>query len=190
MRSYPDRHMRSYADTYADGQTLREQAERGNDLRARVPPVRNARGYSKDQFRIDPEAGTVTCPAGHTAPIRPQRRGGQARFGDLCRDCPLRAACTTARGGRVISIHPQEAELQQAKARQRDPDWQQAYRTHRPIEERKISHFTRRPWGGRKARCRGQARILTDVLTRAGVINLARLAILGLQHGPGGWAIP
>jgi hypothetical protein len=89
----------------------------------------------------------------------------------------------------VISIHSHEAVLQQAKARQRDPDWQQAYRTHRPIVERKISHFTRRPWGGRKARCRGQARILTDVLTRAGVINLARLATLGLQHGPGGWAI-
>jgi len=179
-----------YGDSaYADGQTLREQAERGNDLRAKVPPVRNSRGYSKDQFTIDPQAGTVTCPARHTVPIRPQRRGGQARFGDLCRSCPLRAACTTARAGRVISIHPQEAALQHAKARQRDPDWQQAYRTHRPIVERKISHFTRRPWGGRKARCRGQARILTDVLTRAGVINLARLATLGLQHGPRGWAI-
>jgi hypothetical protein len=179
-----------YGDSaYADGQTLREQAERGNDLRAKVPPVRNSRGYSKDQFTIDPQAGTVTCPARHTVPIRPQRCGGQARFGDLCRSCPLRAACTTARAGRVISIHPQEAALQHAKARQRDPDWQQAYRTHRPIVERKISHFTRRPWGGRKARCRGQARILTDVLTRAGVINLARLATLGLQHGPRGWAI-
>lgn len=179
-----------YGDSaYADGRTLREQAERGNDLRAKVPPVRNSRGYSKDQFRIDPEAGTVGCPAGHTVPIRPQRRGGQARFSDLCRDCPLRAACTTARGGRVISINPHEAELQHAKARQREPDWQQAYRAHRPIVERKISHFTRRPWGGRKARCRGQARILTDILTRAGAINLARLAILGLQHGPGGWAI-
>ena len=179
-----------YGDSaYADAQTLREQAASGNDLRAKVPPVRNSRGYSKDQFRIDPEAGTVGCPAGHTVPIRPQRRGGQARFGDLCRDCPLRTACTTARRGRVISIHPDEATLQQAKARQRDPDWQLAYRTHRPIVERKISHFTRRPWGGRKARCRGQARILTDVLTRAGAINLARLATLGLRHGPGGWAI-
>ena len=179
-----------YGDSaYADAQTLLEQAAGGNDLRAKVPPVRNSRGYSKDQFRIDPEAGTVGCPAGHTVPIRPQRRGGQARFGDLCRDCPLRTACTTARRGRVISIHPDEATLQQAKARQRDPDWQLAYRTHRPIVERKISHFTRRPWGGRKARCRGQARILTDVLTRAGAINLARLATLGLRHGPGGWAI-
>jgi len=55
--------------------------------------------------------------------------------------------------------------------------------------ERTISHFTRRPWGGRKARCRGKKRILTDLLTRAGALNLARLAILGLHQGPDGWAI-
>lgn len=179
-----------YGDSaYADGQTLHTRAERGHDLRVRVPPVRNAHGYSKDLFVIDIEAGTVTCPARHTVAIRPLRRGGQARFSALCTGCPLRPACTTARGGRVISIHPREAALQQAKTRQRDPDWQQAYRTHRPTVERKISHFTRRPWGGRKARCRGQARILTDMLTRAGAVNLARLAVLGLHHTANGWAI-
>lgn len=180
-----------YGDSaYADGQTLAGQAERGNQMHAKVPPVRNSHGYSKDQFTIDPDAGTVTCPAQHTVPIRSASRGGgQARFGQLCAGCPLRTACTKARGGRVISIHPHEAVLQHAKARQRDPAWQAAYRTHRPIVERKIAHFTRRPWGGRKARCRGQARILTDVLTRAGAINLARLAALGLHHSHNGWAI-
>jgi transposase len=178
-----------YGDSaYADGQTLHEQAEAGNDLHAKVPPVRNSHGYSKDNFVIDPQAGTVGCPAGHTAPIRPLRRGGQARFGQWCGDCPLRGACTKARTGRVVTIHPHEADLQRAKTRQRDPGWQQAYRTHRPVVERKISHFTRRPWGGRKARCRGQARILTDVLTRAGALNLARLATLGLGFEPTGWA--
>jgi hypothetical protein len=45
------------------------------------------------------------------------------------------------------------------------------------------------PWGGRKARCRGQKRILTDILARAGAINLARLATLGLHHEATGWAI-
>jgi hypothetical protein len=89
----------------------------------------------------------------------------------------------------VISIHPHEAALQHARIRQRDPSWQQDYRQHRPIVERKISHFTHRPWGGRKARCRGQKRILTDILTRAGAINLGRLATVGLHQGPTGWAI-
>ena len=178
-----------YGDSaYADGATLQQQAARGHDMRTKVPPVRNANGYSKDQFTIDLAAGTVTCPADHTVAIRSSRRRF-ARFGQLCHACPLRAECTTARRGRVISIHPHEAALQDAKARQRDPAWQQDYRQHRPVVERKISHFTRRPWGGRKARCRGHKRILTDILARAGAINLARLAALGLHHRPTGWAI-
>jgi Transposase DDE domain/Transposase domain (DUF772) len=178
-----------YGDSaYADGATLEQQAARGHDMRTKVPPVRNANGYSKDQFSVDLAAGTVTCPADHTVAIRSGRRR-LARFGQLCQPCPLRAACTTARRGRVISIHPHEAALQHAKTRQQDPVWQQDYRAHRPIVERKISHFTRRPWGARKARCRGQKRILTDILTRASAVNLARLATLGLHYGTGGWAI-
>jgi Transposase DDE domain len=179
-----------YGDSaYADGATLEEQAARGHDMRTKVPPVRNTNGYSKDRFTIDMAAGTVTCPAHHTVSIRANLRHRVARFGALCQSCPLRGDCTKSRRGRVISIHPQEAALQHAKARQHDPVWQQDYRTHRPVVERKISHFTRRPWGGRKARCRGRARILTDILTRASAINLARLATLGLHHRPTGWAI-
>jgi DDE family transposase len=178
-----------YGDSaYADGATLDEQTARGHDMRTKVPPVRNANGYSKDQFSVDLAAGTVTCPADHTVAIHSGRRR-LARFGQFCHSCPLRAHCTKARRGRVISIHPHEAALQHAKARQQDPAWQQDYRANRPVVERKISHFTRRPWGARKARCRGQKRILTDILTRASAINLARLATLGLHHGPTGWAI-
>ena len=179
-----------YGDSaYANGATLEQQAQRGHDVRTKVPPVRNANGYSKDRFTIDLAAGTVTCPAQHTVAIRSGLRHRVARFGALCTSCPLRAQCTKDRRGRVISIHPHEAALQHAKARQQDPAWQQDYRANRPIVERKISHFTRRPWGGRKARCRGKKRILTDILTRASALNLARLATLGLHHGPDGWAI-
>jgi hypothetical protein len=179
-----------YGDSaYADGATLSEQTQRGHDMRAKVPPVRNANGYSKDRFRIDLAAGAVTCPAEHTVAISTGRRQRVARFGAFCRACPLRAECTKASRGRVITIHAHEAALQHAKARQRDQDWQADYRTYRPVVERKISHFTRRPWGGRKARCRGQKRILTDILARAAAINLARLATLGLHPDPEGWAI-
>jgi hypothetical protein len=175
---------------YADGATLDRLAEAGHEVFAKVPPVRNSKGYSKDQFSIDPHAGTATCPARHTVAIRARRGGGgQARFKQWCAGCSLRAACTTSRSGRVITIHPHEARLQRAKAAQRDPAWQQTYRTTRPTVERKIAHFTRREWGGRKARCRGRARILTDVITRAGAVNLASLAVRGLHFTPTGWAI-
>ena len=174
---------------YADGASLQRLTEAGHDVHTKVPPVRNANGFSKDRFVIDTHAGTVTCPARHTVPIRPQRRGGQARFGELCRSCPLRAACTKSRSGRVIAIHQHEATLQRAKTAQRDPQRQQAYRQTRPLVERKISHFTHRTWGARRARCRGTARILTDVVHRAAAVNLARLAALGLHATPTGWAI-
>jgi hypothetical protein len=66
---------------YADGATLDKLAEAGHEVFAKVPPVRNSKGYSKDEFTIDPAAATVRCPAGHTAPIRARRGGGgQARF--------------------------------------------------------------------------------------------------------------
>jgi hypothetical protein len=61
---------------YADGATLDRLAEARHEVFAKVPPVRNAKGYSKDEFTIDTDAGTVDCPAGHTAPIRARRGGG------------------------------------------------------------------------------------------------------------------
>jgi transposase-like protein DUF772/DDE family transposase len=125
-----------YGDSaYADGATLDEQTQRGHDMRTKVPPVRNANGYSKDRFTIDLAAGTVTCPAHHTVAIGDGRRHRSARFGALCQSCPLRAGCTKARRGRVISIHPHESALQHTKARQKDPAWQEDYRTYRPVVE-------------------------------------------------------
>jgi hypothetical protein len=98
-----------YGDSaYAGGATLQEQTARGHDMPVKVPPVRNANGYSKDRFTIDLTAGTVTCPADHTVASRAALRHRVARFGALCQSCPLQAGCTKARRGRVISIHPQD----------------------------------------------------------------------------------
>jgi transposase len=176
---------------YGDAATRAGLDEQGFTVTAKCPPARNAAGrFSKDQFTVDLQAGTVTCPAGQTAVITPAARGGKASFRPWCCACPLRPACTAAKRGRTITIHPHEAVLQRARAAQHDPAWQQRYRTGRPIVERKIAHFTRRAWGGRRARTRGLARITTDLLTRAAALNWARLAILGLDHDQTGWALP
>jgi IS5 family transposase len=176
---------------YGDAATRNGLEEQGFTVVAKCPPARNSGGrFTKDQFAIDPRAGTVTCPAGQTAAIVPAARGGRASFRPWCAACPLRSACTASRRGRTIAIHPLEEVLQRARQRQREPDWQEQYRTDRPVVERKISHFTRRAWGGRKARTRGLRRIATDLDTRAGALNWARLAVLGLQHHTGGWALP
>lgn len=173
---------------YADGATLARFAATQREIITKVPPVRNANGYSKDVFTIDTHEGTVTCPARHTVPILRGRSGARASFAPHCSGCPLRIACTTSQRGRVVSIHEHEQVLQAAKARQRDPEFKATYRATRPTVERKIAHFVRRPWGGRKARCRGIKRIRTDVDTRAGALNLARMARLRLFRSPLGWA--
>jgi hypothetical protein len=146
--------------------------------------------FAKDQFRIDLQAGTVTCPARVTVAIRPARRGGgRARFGVACSVCPLRDACTTSSRGRVVAIHPYEAELTAARIRQRDPAWRADYRATRPKVERKLGHLLRRRHGGRRARVRGLVRIAQDFRLLAGAVNLARFATLGLHSTADGWQI-
>jgi IS5 family transposase len=176
---------------YGDAATRAGLEAQGFTVVAKCPPARNSGGrFPKDRFTVDLDQATVTCPAGQTAAIVPAAGGGgRASFRPWCATCPLRPACTAARRGRTIAIHPHEAVLQRARAAQRDPAWQQRYKTDRPIVERKISHYTRRAWGGRRARTRGLARVTTDLLTRAAALNWARLAVLGLDHDQSGWAL-
>jgi Transposase DDE domain len=146
--------------------------------------------FAKDQFRIDLAAGTVTCPARVTAPILPASRGGgRARFGTACSVCPLRQTCTTSIRGRVVAIHPQEAELAAARTRQRDPAWLADYRATRPKVERKLAHLLRRRHGGRRARVRGLVRVAQDFKLLAAAVNLARFATLGLYSTANGWQV-
>ncbi len=158
-------------------------------VKAQLPTAPGGR-FAKDQFRLDLQAGTVTCPARVTVRIRPARRGGGwARFGPACSVCPLRQACTTSARGRVVAIHPQEADLAAARARQRDPAWLADYRATRPKVERKLAHLMRHRHGGRRARMRGTAKIDADFNLLAAAHNLARLALRGLRSTITGWAV-
>jgi len=158
-------------------------------VKAQLPTVPGGR-FAKDQFRIDLQAGTVTCPARVTVAIVPVRRGGgRARFGVACSVCPLRNGCTSSVGGRVVAIHPHEASLAAARSRQRDPAWLADYRAHRPKVERKLAHLLRRRHGGRRARVRGLVRVTQDFKLLAAAVNLARFATLGLRSTPSGWQV-
>ena len=179
-----------YGDcAYADGDTLDGLEGQGFEVRAKVPPAANKQGrFSKDDFSLDVEDGTVTCPAGQVTQIRfHDDGGGIASFGKACAACPLAGQCTTNKGGRTITIHPHEEVLQAHKAEQQDPDWQDDYKANRPKVERKIGHLTRKQWGGRKARTRGVLRVITDVVTRAAAVNLGRLHVLGVHWDGAAW---
>lgn len=181
-----------YGDTaYGTGPLLTQLHEAGAVAMLKVRgPAAPGGHFPKDQFAIDRDAGTVTCPAGVVAPLREQRRGLRvAAFTTACATCPLAPRCTTSPRGRLITVGPHEAHLTAARTRQRDPAWRVAYRATRPTVERKLGHLMRRRHGGRRARMRGHQRIAQDWAWLAAAANLARLAVLGVAHCGGAWTV-
>jgi len=179
-----------YGDAaYGTGEFLNHLEQQGIDSGCKTQqPTNRGNLFAKSHFQIDLDAGTVTCPAGHLAPIRRNGAGeGLARFGGACADCPLRPQCTESSRGRSIRVGPHERLLAEARQRQQDPDWKADYRATRPKVERKFGHLMRRRHGGRRARVRGQTKVDADFNLLAAAQNLARLAVLGIQWTNLGW---
>jgi hypothetical protein len=148
------------------------------------PPSAKAGMFSQDAFTIDTEAQTVRCPAGLQVALRQQKDGsGLAEFGQSCAVCPMRNQCTTSPSGRTVRTHPKHKTLSRARTHQRDASWKANYRATRPKVERKIAHMMRRKHGGRRARVRGRLRVAQDFSLLAAVVNLARLAAIGVTLG-------
>ena len=181
-----------YGDNaYGTGPMHERLEQAGIESKCKTQQPANSGGrFSKNEFDIDLEQDSVTCPAGNTAPIRRGTNGaGTASFGPACAGCPLREQCTTAAAGRNISVGVYEEQLAAARARQQHPDWVSDYRATRPKVERKIGHLMRRKHGARRARVRGQVKAAADFALLAAAVNLARLAVLAVASAPGsGWA--
>ena len=182
-----------YGDaSYGTAAILEKLESAGIEANVKVQaPAARTGCYSQDAFAIDLAAGTAECPQrivvrlkilGTTQPMR-------ADFTAHCPDCPQREKCTTSERGRVLSIHPSIEQLRAARARQRSPEWKRDYKATRPKVERKIAHLMRRRHGGRRARVRGSLRIGHDFALLAAAANLARLAVLGVGHRDGRWAM-
>jgi hypothetical protein len=106
---------------------------RGVTLHAKPWTTRNGEHFPKHAFTIRLAEGVVECPAHQTAPILPGRSTVQFAAG-ICRACTLCAACTTAAVGRSISLHPQEALLQELRAKMRSPDGRADLRHRTTVE--------------------------------------------------------
>ena len=144
-------------------------------------------GFTVDDFTVDEQSGTVSCPAGNT---RPLSRTRVASFGVLCRGCPLRERCTTSSSGRRIVLHQREHLLHQARHDwAADPELRDRYRTFRPNVERVISQPASR--GGRrlKPRYRGTAKNNAWLTRRIAGLDLRNLLSRGLTRTAGVWAL-
>jgi Transposase DDE domain/Transposase domain (DUF772) len=172
---------------YGSGEFRAHLAVEGKQAVINPTPLSTAipGGFSIDDFDIDLEKHTVTCPEGITVAIN---KYDQARFGANCKKCPLRFKCTNASKGRVIRIHPQHRFLAQARGQATTAEFQDEYRRWRPMVERTLAWLTRGTC--RKVRYRGIKRNQLWWSHRCAAVNLARLINLGLTSTPqGGWAI-
>ena len=183
---------------YGDGDTRQAFADAGRTLTARVPGRPNRKHFPKEDFHIDLEAGTCTCPAGNvTRRIRPSGtrtaatgRTHQLRAfqfdGAVCGVCPLRTQCVAAAPGtgRTVQLHPQEALLQQARALQQSEAFGE-YRQRRVVVEHRLARLVQ--LGIRQSRYFGCAKTKFQLYLAATVANLTLVAAkVGLPADTGG----
>jgi len=170
---------------YGSGETLARLRDAGHDAAVKPHPTHRAvpGGFERDDFVIDHEARTVTCPAGHVVAIT---KSANAIFDHRCAQCPLRSRCTNATRGRTIHVGPHDAELVESRRAWRDGDFKLDYQKHRPMVERSIAWLVRDHY--RRVRFRGVTKNQLGLSTRVAAINLRRLINLGLTF-EGTWTL-
>ena len=173
---------------YGDGATRQAFVNAGRTLVAKVPGRPNKAYFPKEDFQIDLTASTCTCPAGQVTRIRcrlkshPDGQGGWQRpwgfaFDNrICGACPLRSKCVAGKKdkGRTVSLHPQEALLQQARAFQQSPAFTE-YRKRRQVVEHRLARLVQ--LGIRQARYFGRVKTRFQLLMAATVANLTLVAV-------------
>ena len=183
---------------YGDGGTRQAFADADRTLIAKVPGRPNKAHFPKEDFQIDLTAGACTCPAGqvtHTLRTMGNRtnRLGQTypvqsfQFDPaVCGVCPLRDQCiASSKGkGRTVTLHPQEALLQQARAFQQSEDFAE-YPSRRQVVEHRLARLVQ--LGVRQSRYFGRTKTLYQLLLAATVANLTLVATKTgmMSQGPG-----
>jgi hypothetical protein len=179
-----------YGDSaYGTGELRAAIGKAGQQAVIKPKPVQPAveGGFTVDDFTVDEQAGTVTCPAGITRHLTARNA---VIFGAACRGCPLRGKCTTAKDGRTLHLHEHDSLLRAARADwAASPGLREDYMTHRPNVERVIAQVA--TWRGRrlKLRYRGQTPNHAWLKRRTAALNLRTLLGRGLARRDGAWVL-
>ena len=144
-------------------------------------------GYSRDDFVIDYDTRTATCPQGQTsAHWNPRVYDGVEKIyiafpQHACWTCDMQPACTSSKiRRRRITAYPREIhelqihELQKAtQAAQASKDWRHLYQRRAGIEG--TMNQAANSIGLRKARYRGRKKVELEHYLGATAINITRL---------------
>jgi hypothetical protein len=153
---------------YLASAAVNDERVAGVEVHCKAFPLHNANRFTKADFVLDLDAGTLRCPAGQTVACAP---GTTARFPTkVCGDCPRRAECTTATGrGRSVAIHEQEAFFVELRRIQKTREGRAELRKRVTVEH-SLAAISRSQ--GKRARYVGLRRNLFDLRRHAAVENL------------------
>jgi transposase len=174
---------------YPDAETLvSSEREHGTRVVGPVPPdtgwqAQREGALDVSCFVIDWEERRATCPAGQASIAwsrNTDNRGKEMiniQFArQACRECALRARCTTSRAGRRLSVRPKEQylALQAARRFQATPAFRELYDARAGVEGT-ISQALR-VCGLRQARYIGLAKTRLQHALTAAALNFVRVA--------------
>ena len=164
---------------YGSGETLAALESAGHLKMIKPYPLSRAvaGGFTRDDFVVDYEARSATCPAGHRVTLT---SGDNAVFGSRCRDCAFRACCTTAQSGKTLSITPYDRERVESRRAWREGDFIFGLSKTSAVVERSIAWLVKDHY--RRVRFRGVERNQLGLSMRVAAINLRRLISLGLTR--------
>ena len=141
--------------------------------------------FTKEDFTIDIEGGTVTCPAGETTTrwnlqTTTTQRGTTFKNKSFkfsvkqCCRCLLRSQCLKEKTPyRSVLVHEHEALIREKKQFQRTEEFRQMYRK-RVVVEHRLARLVR--LGIRNARYFGMKKVLFQLAMAAAVANLTLYA--------------
>jgi len=172
---------------YGSGNTRQAFADEERKLVAKVGRHGRRGQIPKEEFRINLEKMTCTCPTGQTTRTLIKAGRWTDRHGkkhqrwaflfaaEFCSVCARRSECALAKGhqGRSIRLHPQEGLLQEAREFQESTAFKE-YRQIRQTAEHRLARLVQ--LGMRQARYFGRRKTLFQLLMTATVANLTLVA--------------
>jgi len=140
--------------------------------------------FTPDDFVEAPEQGRVSCPAGETSSYRQRDSRGRSwihRFKRVvCDDCELVSRCMShppqGTFGRTVRKNDYQAEYERARQKATTAEYE-AVRSEHPKVERKLGEVMNRH-GGRRARYRGNGKVLIQELMSCTATNVKRMVRL------------
>jgi len=157
-----------YGDSaYFDYEEIKKRNEE-TEFCVRIRKAVNKNGrFTKDEFEIDMEKGTVICPNKEIRTIdlkklKTTNKEISISFGSkACDKCKLKDKCTICKNGRSITIKPNEEEILEIKRNQGTDEFKDDY-SKRSNVERNISQLVSH--GGRKGLYYGLTKTYWQIL--------------------------